>query len=326
MKRIWAFIIVAALMCAAGCARSGPDAAEYITYEHFDTVTTVKVAGADEKELKKLADGVLSRLDAVFDIYNDHPGINGAYAVNNSGGDWMRPEPELTELINLCGMWRDISPATDITMGALYEKWHDFREGGALPGIDELEAAAGMGGWDMIEIDGDRMRLISPGARLDFGAVAKGYAAGKLAKALEEAGYTDYIISAGGNVACGARKGGYRVGVQEPDGAGYALILNISGLCAVTSGDYQRRRLENGINYHHIIDTSTLYPADTGTRQVTVICDDSAFADYMSTALFLTDAAAGICLAEKAGVEAVWILENGEVQMTPGAAEYIEKH
>jgi len=324
MKRLLALMTVCMFLALTGCTTPEKQA-EVTTYEYFDTITTVKVTGMENMELSRLIRETMEPLHAVFDIYAPHEGIAGAYALNASGGEWVYPEKELVEVLTLCREWNSlISPAADITMGALFEKWHEFRETGILPSDDILTEAAALGGWENLETDGNGLKFLQSGMRLDFGAVAKGYAAGKLAQAIEDAGYTDYIISAGGNVVCGKRDKPYRVGIQDPDSDGYSAVLNLEKMCAVTSGDYQRARDADGIKYHHIIDTDTLYPAQTGIRQVTVICADSAFADFMSTTLFLTPVDEGIALAEKTGIDAIWLLEDGSIAATPGAEKYIE--
>ena len=46
-------------------------------------------------------------------------------------------------------------------------------------------------------------------------------------------------------------------------------------------------------------------------RAVTVVCEDSALADVLSTALFLLPLDEGKALLEKCGAEALWVAADG---------------
>jgi thiamine biosynthesis lipoprotein len=102
--------------------------------------------------------------------------------------------------------------------------------------------------------------------RLDVGAIAKGYAAEQVAAIAEQNGFTNGLISVGGNVrAIGIRGDGelWKVGVQnpyDPDGEDITNV-NLTDVSLVTSGVYERFYTVDGKRYHHIIDPETLYPA-----------------------------------------------------------------
>lgn len=325
MRKAAFFLLIFALLLA-GCADKSGEAVKRTYYDLFDTVTTVTVYGADADKVEKIVEKTYARLNGVFDAYAPHEGIDGLYQLNNAGGQWVSVDADLLELLLLCRSWRSAASELDVTRGALFELWRAFRDGERdLPTDGELSAAYAHGGWENVEIDeeGARVRLLDPDMRIDLGAVAKGYSAGKLAEALVRTGYKSYIIDAGGNAVTGERAKPFVIGVTNPRGDGLILKLSMEDMAAVSSGDYQRYREYGGVRYHHIIDLSTLYPADHGIAQVTVLSPDSAFADFLSTTIFLMDYDAGRAFADESGLSVVWVMDDGEIRMTDGAQEMV---
>ena len=172
--------------------------------------------------------------------------------------------------------------------------------------------------------------FVDPDMKLDVGAVAKGYATEIVARTLLSGDMNSFIISAGGNVRLGnppldGRKG-WGVGIQDPDGAVFGLsdiveTLFLANASVVTSGDYQRFYTVDGVNYHHLIDPDTLMPG-THFRSVSVITEDSGFADMLSTAAFLMPYEESRAFIESLdGVEAIWLFPDGTKEMTDGAAK-----
>ena len=92
----------------------------------------------------------------------------------------------------------------------------------------------------------------------------------------------------------------------------------------MTSGDYQRYYVADGVKYHHIIDPETMYPGEKW-RAVTVITEDSGTADALSTALFLMDREEGQALLDRIGGEALWIAPDGEIFQSPGLGDWLRK-
>ena len=148
------------------------------------------------------------------------------------------------------------------------------------------------------------------GMKIDFGGIAKGYTSTRLMDILQEQGISSALVNLGGNVqALGDKPDGskWKVGIQDPENNSDLLgILSISDLAVITSGGYERYFEEDGKTYHHIIDTRTGYPADTGLLSVTIVMQDGTTADGLSTFLF----AAG----EEKAVE-FWKEHYGEFEM-----------
>ena len=132
------------------------------------------------------------------------------------------------------------------------------------------------------------------GMKLDFGAVAKGYAADKVIKSLkdEQANCEYALLNLCGTVAAYGKKpegGEWKIGITDPDNTDtYMGTVSCTDKIIATSGSYERYfEGDDGKIYSHIIDPKTGYPVDNGIKSVTVISDSGLLSDGLSTALFV---------------------------------------
>ncbi len=294
----------------------------------FDTVVDFTAYCSTESEFRTVSESVhaeLVRLHRLFDIYNEYPGVpNAAYINRAAGGTAVETEPELTELIKTGkSFFAETGGRLNFALGSLLSVWHFYRaEGTRVPAFEELSESAKHTDPDKVIVDGNTVAFSDPLIKLDFGAFAKGYAAAAAAETAKKLGISDFALNLGGNVVVSGTKNGekWNIGVQDPEG-GILTTLHVSGVSVVTSGDYQRYYEVDGVRYHHIIDSETLYPCGF-YRSVTVVCADNSVADALSTALFCLDIESGRELARKYSAEALWILPSGETVRTGGFADY----
>ncbi len=328
-RRLAALLLLLALI---GCA--APVQRQYTTtfLDVFDTVTTIKGFAASEADFARLTDPVreeLLRCHQLFDIYNEYDGMNNLKTINDSaGGGPVTVDGAIIQLLLDC---RDFYDATggrvNVAMGSVLSLWHEARtaaleapDSAALPDQAALEEAAQHTDLNAVVIDeaASTVTITDPDLRLDVGAVAKGWAAQRAAEAAPEG----LLISVGGNICATGGKGEsgepWAVGVQDPaDPEGLLCGVYVTRGSVVTSGDYQRAYEVDGVSYHHIIDTDTLYPGSYW-RAVTVVCADSGAADALSTALFLLPRQAGQALLERYDAQALWVDSSGDVFYSPG--------
>lgn len=166
-----------------------------------------------------------------------------------------------------------------------------------------------------VQVAGRRIEL-GPGASLDFGGIAKGYAADRCVGEL--AGFGPALVNAGGDLAVsGPLAGGpWPIGVDVPGGA-MTLAVARGGLA--TSGRDRRRWLRDGEERHHLIDPSTLRPAEGGPVSVTVAAPTATEAEVAAKSLFLAGRNAER-EARSAGAQAVIVWDRGDHQVTGLAA------
>ena len=289
LKKLFGSLIICllTLVSVVGCGNSQP-----ISKYDFclDTICTVTIYDSDDESLLedsfKLIRSYEKQLSAT---------VSGSdiYRINEAGGEFVRVSEETAELIEDAVHISELTRgAFDITIYPVSLLW-DFKSGKAsLPDEAALKEALSHVGYEKIEIDKNNVRLSDPEAKIELGAIAKGFIADKVAEFLKEKGVTSALINLGGNVVAvgGAVDGSaFRIGIKKPfDESNEVLkVLEIRDQSAATSGIDERYFDLNGELYYHILDTKTGYPARSGVSQVTVTSASSERADILSTVLFV---------------------------------------
>jgi thiamine biosynthesis lipoprotein len=312
-------------------------------FDVFNTLITVVAYTRSEQEFDSCfatMRGRFRELHQLYDIYNDYQGINNVKTINdNAGVQPVKVDSEIIDLLLFAKDWyRRTGGKTNVAMGAVLKIWHDYREQGQsdpenakLPPLEDLREAEKHTDIDKVIVDTENstVYLADPEMSLDVGAVAKGYATEIVAREMAEAGLKSALIGSGGNIrAIGKPLDGVRerwgVGIQNPDESivpderNVLDVIFINDSSVASSGDYMRYYVVNGRVLHHIIDPATLMPADY-YRAVTVMTAHAGVADFLSTTLFLLPFEQSRALAESLdGVEAVWVMPDGEVKATDG--------
>ena len=320
---------------------------KYSTYslDYFDTVTTIIGYADSREEFDQISAEILAELGEyhrLFTIYHRFEGLENLCTINalqNGEHSVVSVDRRIIDLLVYSKeMYQKTGGRVNIAMGSVLSIWHDYRTAGLdepsaaeLPPIERLAAAAEHTNIDDIIIDEENCTvfLSDPEMSLDVGAIAKGYAVEMVARTLEEKGITGYVINVGGNVrTVGSKSDGDKwvAGVENPDAGSdepYIAYLGLSGESLITSGSYQRFYTVNGKNYHHIIDSETLMPAED-YRSVSVVCQNSADGDVLSTALFCMSVEDGkALLAQFDGAYAMWALDDGTQIFSDGFESYL---
>ena len=93
--------------------------------------------------------------------------------------------------------------------------------------------------------------------------------------------------------------------------------LKIDDMSVVSSGVYERHFVENGVNYHHILDPATGYPYENGLTQVSIISPRSVDGDGLSTTCFALGLEEGTRLIESMDqIYGIFLTEDGELHYT----------
>lgn len=343
---LFAMVLLLLAGLFSACGKTDKDITRYEAsfLDLFDTQSTIVGYYGDKQEFEEQVNYIYDETKIyhqLFDRYNNYEGINNLKTVNDMAG--IEPVQVDQKIIDLLKYSKEIYELTDgkvnIAFGSVLEIWHDYRDMGIynpedaqVPPMDQLMEASLHSDIDQVIIDEEAgtVFLEDPKMSLDVGAIAKGYAVEQVAQSLvEERGTESLLISLGGNV----RAIGYKdhvstpwnVGVKDDGTRGILHTMNLLNQSLVTSGNYQRYYVVDGIRYHHIIDPATLMPADHYVS-VTILASDSGLADGLSTMAYILPLEEAKAKVEEIdGAEAIFVMKDGTLEYTDGFKDHVIK-
>ncbi len=320
-------LILALLL--SGCAQKP---AQPLTGDALLLGTVIRISISDRGFNKALIDRVFDRIatiEARMSTSTADYDDTELLRVNRAGGEAAVTVSDdtmyvLTEAVRFSRMTEG---AFEVSIGPLVQLWGIGTEDARVPAPEELESVLPLVDYREAILDPAARTVYLPraGMGLDVGGIAKGYAADEAARMLQEAGVTSALLDFGGNIlVIGAKPDGspWRIGVQRPDAqrSAYIGIVAVTDRTVVTSGPYERYFELDGTRYHHILDSSTGYPADAGLTQVTIIAERSIEADALSTACYVMGLDRAFSLVSSLpGVEALFVDDRRNIYMTSGA-------
>lgn len=299
---VWlnAALIAALILNSAiltGCARNTEPISR--TGFYFDTVIQITLY---DTENEAVMDGCFALAEKYENLFSATKEGSDVWKINHAGGETVTVSEETAKLLIWAADYANTTEGKiDPTIRPVSELWDFGSEGNAhIPQDAAIKEALSHVSYDNIRFGvapsdetGESVyrtvTLIDPDAAVDLGFIAKGYIADKMKEYLLSQGIESACISLGGNVlAIGEKPDGspFRIGIQEPFAeTGKSLdTVEIRDTSVVTSGIYERCFYdEDGVLYHHVLDTATGYPVDNELASVTIICESSTKADALST-------------------------------------------
>jgi thiamine biosynthesis lipoprotein len=247
----------------------------------------------------------------------------------------FRPESELSQINQNAGEEQTVSSTlwevfqlsleanrqsdglvTPLVLDALVEAGYNasFEQLATRPS----DSGAGLPSPDVSQIKADALHRsiqLPPNAHLDFGGVAKGWAAHKAMQKLKI--YGPALVDAGGDIAIsGLQADGqpWPVGIIDPllpDRNIHTLQL---GRCGIATSGRDYRRWKQGEAWkHHIIDPRTGEPAETDVLSVTIIAPSVTEAEIAAKVVLISGSQDGLAWLEaRHTLAGLLILEDGQ--------------
>ena len=337
MKR-FSILILTLCLCLTGCGKQTTEATAQIFA--MDTVMEVAAYGPKAEKAVQETEGQIKALENQLSRTRADSLVSGL----NRDGSIRHLTYDYWNLIARAKEYRDATNgAFDITIAPVMDAWGFTGDSFRVPERSELDELLKHVNSDEIQIQEEPAHSVTlgEGQAIDLGGIAKGYTSDWVEQTFRANGIESGKISLGGNVfVLGGKPDGsdWRVGIKDPrNESGLAAILSLRDAYAITSGGYERYFEENGKTYHHIIDPSTGYPADSGLLSVTVVAADNgpdwagagngAMCDAFSTALFVMGEEQALDFWRNGGYDfdLVLVTEDGRVVITAGLADRLEE-
>ena len=345
MKRMIGVIaLFLLLLLAGGCssetasastaAQSGVQTAERIDPDApsasrsifaMDTYMTVTCYGDRCEEAADAAVAEIQRLDVLLSVGNEESEI----ARINASGEGSVSSDTAEMLEESLMLYRTTSGAFDITVYPLMELWGFTTGDFCVPEESELYDVLSDVGSDRLSYDAASGTLtLGEGQGIDLGGIAKGYTSDRLMELFAEYDLVSGVVSLGGNVECyGTKPDGslWRCGIQDPmdpnNSSALLGVVEVSDCAVITSGAYERNFTDDqGRLWHHIIDPTTGYSADSGLISVSIVTPHGMLADGLSTACYILglDGAIDYWRESDEKFEMILMTENGQLYVTDG--------
>ena len=260
----------------------------------------------------------LTRIDALMSEWKPASPIS---QVNAAAGKHPVEVPaELRELLERSLRFSQATDATfDVTWHGMGNIWH-FDDAFRVPTKAVVEAGRRRVDYRRLQIEGNRIYL-PEGMSIGLGGIAKGYAVDRAAQLLTRAGFPDSLVDGGGDVMLSGTRLGqpWHLGIQDPRGPHGSILgtMSVSNAALVTSGDYERFRIVDGVRYHHIIDPRTGYPANASIS-VSVLSKTAEEGVVLAKGVFILGPDRGMALARQTGIDALLIDPQLKRYFTPG--------
>jgi thiamine biosynthesis lipoprotein len=249
--------------------------------------------------------------------------------LNQSNGEPVAIPPELVEILTRArAVSADTDGLFDVSFYGVGQLW-TFTPGSQPPSAEAIAEHLPLVDWRAIEVDAaaGTATLGKPGMKIGLGAIAKGYAVDKAAALLHSRGFANHIVEAGGDTQVSGQKGDkpWKVGVQDPKRTvGRIGYITARDEAVVTSGNYARFFVWEGVHYTHILDPRTGWPipADKTPKSVTLVAANATDADAYCTAVSVMEPERGLEFIEaRPGLEAIIIGPDDRVHVSSGLKE-----
>jgi FAD:protein FMN transferase len=225
--------------------------------------------------------------------------------------------------------WQESAGVSDITVGPLLNAWGFRADRPSQPTDAQLLDARALVGCDKLHLEprSRSIRFQRPAMQIDFGGLAKGYAAQRVAGLLHSRGVHAALVNLGQSSLSasalnhsdpenriaketGVAFGQWLVGIAAPVAShacpGYIFLRPSENLSTSGTGECQFQLPNSGRTFSHLLDPRTGIPVE-GLRSVTAIASSGARSEVLAKQLLIDPTSSASLLADRAGNSEEWL-------------------
>lgn len=270
--------------------------------------------GLDARRLQARLQAALDEIVAQMSTWDPDSAIS---RLNQSPPGWYQVAPAFFQVLNQAlELARSTQGAYDPTVGALVDLWGFGPQGpvSCPPSSETVQALLSRSGWQRTALNAEHRGVWQPGhLRFDLSSIAKGFGVDEMARVLDEARISDYLVELGGELkARGVNEAGqaWAIDVEAPDLGKDTLPVVLHNAAIATSGHYRRNFVHHGRRYAHTLDPRSGKPLPDDLVSVTVIHPQCMLADGLATALLCLGAEPGLSYARQRQLAALFITRH----------------
>ncbi|WP_312301822.1 FAD:protein FMN transferase [Diaphorobacter nitroreducens] len=296
------------------------------------SVTCDAAPDTDVQALQTALAAAVQRVDAQMSPWLPGSDLN---RLNHAPvGAWVTLPAEILEVL-VCALdvCRLSAGAFDPAAGALVDAWgfgavRDAPDAEAIRTATSAAPVARTPTYEALELDSGMLRARKHAPmHLDLCGIAKGYAVDRMADVLRQNGVPHALVALDGELrAVGGQADGHpwAVAVESPETGRRAVhsVVELQDLAVATSGDYRHYLQVGDARLAHTMDTRRGAPVRNEVASVTVLARQCMHADAWATALLVAGPGEGLALAQRMGLEALWMLRRGNGLVTLGLGRF----
>lgn len=297
-KEIISLIILILVVSFAGYKYINRTFTETKSKYLLDTIVEIS-ASSRNKSINHQIDSVfvfIEKLEAKLDEYDGNSWIS---KLNASTTRSFPMDPDAYAILQIAdSLYAMTGGSFDITIKPVFDLWGFSSESPTLPDSLLIKEEMKKVGFNRLRYD--QNNIYKPtGMQLTFGAIAKGYILDRAREYMLSHNLQKGYINCRSSMTFFGSKVPQVVYIQHPRKTDDSIAsFRVSNTSIGTSGDYQQFFEIDGIRYHHILDAKTGYPMPDN-YSVTVVNPSAAWADGLSTALFVMEANKGLELIKR---------------------------
>lgn len=317
------FIYILLLIFLLGC--SSQQVRIKRTTISMGTTIEIQVIHNDNQAANEAINSAFEEVERINRKYSTYIDSNYLWVINNSGVSELKVDDETFYLLQKCNEFYVVTNGGfDAAIGTYIDILGFETDNPDEPSITEIQSALEKVGWKHIELlENNLIRKTKP-VKINFGAIAKGYAVDRMAEILRNNGIKKFLINAGGELIGEGNE--WTIGIQHPrkknELLGKVILNNIS---VATSGDYEQFFEKKNKRFHHIINPKTGLPS-LETQAVTIISEKNVDADALATGVFVIGPVEGLKIIESLeNVEGLIVDSSGTIIKTSGFDQYFRR-